>query len=233
MLKVIPTIATALMLTLLISLGLWQLDRADQKRSMQEKYNQLVQSKPISLSESTPKQNYQPIKITGHFDNQHQYLLDNKFYQHLVGYHVITPFIPEHTNKQIFINRGWIPRNQNRDNIPSIKAVKQTITLQGYIDYPSKKSLVLKHINENTWPKRIQSINEIISKSSYPFLIKLHKDQAFGYKRDWKIINMPPAKHTAYAVQWFLLASTLVICYLVLIIKVACDFDGLVVLFGR
>jgi len=45
-------------------------------------------------------------------------------------------------------------------------------------------------------------------------LLDDHQDG--GFKRDWRPATIKPVRHIGYAVQWFALALTVVIIYLVL-----------------
>jgi surfeit locus 1 family protein len=45
--------------------------------------------------------------------------------------------------------------------------------------------------------------------------------EADGYTREWRPALMSPEKHLAYAIQWFMMAGTIMIIYVVLTIKAA------------
>ena len=93
--KFVPTFALFLILPIFLSLGFWQLNRAAEKKILLQQYEQRAQ-RPLQLSDIKGEgKNYQyfPVVLTGHFDNQHSFLLDNKIYQRQAGYQVLTPFI--------------------------------------------------------------------------------------------------------------------------------------------
>ena len=46
-------------------------------------------------------------------------------------------------------------------------------------------------------------------------LVLLDPGEADGYVRNWSAPGFPPIRHIAYAVQWFALALTLAVIYLV------------------
>lgn len=228
----IPSIATALLLPLLISLGCWQLQRAEYKHMLQNKYQNRLTTPLSQVIEMNSAQkdwaalDYYPIKVTGHYDNQHNILLDNKIQNHQVGYHVITPFITHDDNKNnyiILINRGWIPREKTPSQLPTLTPVLGTQTITGLIHIPSKHSFSLgqNYPTEINWPLVMQTINltditKLLQQPIQPFTILLNSNNPYGFARDWQpIIHVPPEKHLGYAFQWFALAFALLVIYIV------------------
>jgi len=233
--KLIPTVFFLLLLALLLHLGFWQLRRARYKHMVITQM-QLHQTKaPLQLKDvqsDTHKLAYYPIRVTGHYDNQHQLLLDNKIYNHAVGFEVITPFIPlvqsnkhasnsrHQSNKVILVNRGWIPQGRSRQDIPNIPSITHSLTLTGTINTPSKNIFVLSNKQQPiTWPLIIQTIDlntiqTALDKPVYPFLLKLSAHDQTSFASSSQPILIKPQKHIGYAVQWFALALTLVIIYL-------------------
>ncbi len=106
----IPTFATVAFLYLLISLGQWQLSRAEYKENIQTLINDRQNLPPIDYElapTNIDEQLYLPVNINGYFDTNHQILLDNRVVNHAAGYDVYTPFIMNN-GKAILINRGWV-----------------------------------------------------------------------------------------------------------------------------
>ena len=125
--KLIPTLATLLVLPLLINLGLWQSNKADQKQAMQDIYNQrgdstVVQigSEPVNLESIR----FSRIVARGSFEPAYQILLDNQIYHGQAGYHVITPLHLSGSNMRILVNRGWVPMGEDRNILPDIETQK-------------------------------------------------------------------------------------------------------------
>lgn len=222
--KLIPTIGFILVLPFLLKLGFWQMDRAEYKQLLKQQFETRTLETPKTLAQlhqnTIEKQEYYPITLSGHYDNQHQFLLDNRMHNHRVGFEVLTPFIPNKGKKVLLINRGWIPGTGDRRKLPFLKTVKGQQTVQGLMKLPPKKTFVLSHqINTKKWPLLIQTINlkklgGYYHKPLYPFIVLLSPKAQHGFTREWKRIMMPSHKHIGYAFQWFALALTLVIIYL-------------------
>ena len=206
-----------------MSLGFWQLDRAEQKRDLLKSHEEAQQAEPLPLT--VEHLQYDRVKTAGEYDNKHQFLLDNQFSHHRLGYQVITP-LRLSNEKIVLVNRGWIPRERKPGVLPVLTPVLGYQQIHGMIDIPSGKGLLLGAIEENPgrWPRLIEkieisSMKKGLGEPVYPFIIRLDKDVPDGFERNWVITTMPPARHTGYAVQWFALALTLVIIYLVVNIR--------------
>lgn len=220
-LKLIPTLLFLIAFSILVLLGFWQLQRAEQKKILLNDYQQRPQSKSLQLSNlygDLKSLQYYALQVSGHYDNQHNILLDNKSYQHKIGYQVLTPFILNN-KRAILINRGWIPRKQNRQDLPVIPPVVGQQTINGLIYLPRKTFLLGAEFNAIRWPLISQSIDvekfaNILQKNFYPIVLLLASDQPNGFVRNWNPVTTTPYKNLGYAVQWFSLAMALLIIFI-------------------
>ena len=226
--KWLPTITTLLLLPLLVSLGFWQLDRADQKRALQHDFANRPLAQPLSLADLNKDKDirYYPITLRGHYTNQ-IILLDNKIIKRRVGFDVLTPFLPNNSSKSILINRGWIPRGQSREDMPSIPPVQGEQTINGVIYVPPKKMLtltgqILEQPTANimiTQTLNLPLLAKQVKRSLYPVVVLLSPKAENGFVREWNPITVTPYKHLGYAVQWFALAFTLLFLFLYVTIR--------------
>lgn len=216
-----PSIAYVLLMVLLISLGNWQLSRSSEKAAYlaeQEKQSQLP---PLSLISELPADaasiRYRVVELTGRYDTERQFLLDNQIRNGKAGYFVMTPLLPKNSNTAVLVNRGWIEAGSDRQSLPDITLQKSNVTVQGRINtFPDVGyHLEGSEIPTDTWPSLVQLIdsNVVAEKLGYPladYQIELHQAGGEGYLREWHIATViPPEKHVAYAVQWYGLALTL------------------------
>ncbi len=230
---------TIIIIALLCWLGFWQLDRADEKKAMLAHHEAMQKSVPLLLEPKKKQaiENYQPIMVKGIYDNDPIFYLDNQFNQHQLGYEVIEPVLLGH-DQVILVSRGWIKAPQSRQELPKISYPEEKMQIiQGTAYFPSESLMVLNDddvddFNEDQdWPKRIEKIDipeiqqwlrsfcgEGFSKriQVYPFLLRLNASEPDGFVRNWSIVSMPPERHVGYAVQWFGLAFTVFIIYIVL-----------------
>jgi len=244
--KLIPTLATIVLVPFLASLGLWQLDRADQKREIDNGVMQAQAKEALDLNTFIGKDDiteadfsgefYRSALLSGHYDNDHQYLLDNRTYKGQAGFHVLTPFLLNHTNQSILINRGWITYQGTRDNIPDISITTDTINIKGVMKKQGR-AIVLKSISysenddssklKTSYPKLIQSIQlsklttDLAERNAkeqniklLPIIIELDKTDKTGFIREWQPYYGSIDKHNAYALQWFAFAGILLFLFI-------------------
>ncbi|MFK5949655.1 MAG: SURF1 family protein [Methylococcales bacterium] len=214
-----------MLMILLVSLGFWQLDRAEQKKDYFKK-QQLAANKVIlqlTADIDMEKSQYSKTEITGHFESAKQYLIDNQMVNGQAGYFVMTPFKIDGAYNSVLVNRGWVKLNKDRRVLPDIAINDTTRTIKGRINHFPVVAYRLAgaEIPTNGWPSVVQVVDiKILSdKIGYPLLpfqIEMDKTMSGGYSRDWRNKHiMPPEKHIAYAVQWFGLAITLTILFIV------------------
>jgi surfeit locus 1 family protein len=106
-----PSLVTLLLLAVLMSLGFWQLDRAEQKRALLAGYSTDRDSTVIQLEPGLGSYrdfNYKLASAAGRYDAPRQFLLDNRTHNGRVGYHVLTPFMLRDSGAAVLVNRGWI-----------------------------------------------------------------------------------------------------------------------------
>ncbi len=226
-LKKAPTLVYMFFLIVLITLGIWQLGRAEIKRVILEKQSHGIGSHDVIDIASTSYDNvdaikYKKVNILGHYDQEHQFLVDNRISAGKVGYFVLTPFILEGEAKAVLVNRGWIPLNPDRSDLPDIQIKSKQFEIMGRVNsFPSVGiKLIGAEIPTNTWPSVVQVINSQIlanklGYSVFPYQVELDSHLPEGYKREWQAIKiMQPEQHIAYAIQWFALAFTLTMLFL-------------------
>jgi len=222
-----PTLVYLCLLPLLIALGIWQLGRSEEKRVFLEQQGQeLASSEIIQLSKASEDNldriRYKKVQATGHYDQAHQFLIDNQISAGKAGYFVLTPFVLQGEAKAVLVNRGWVPLTQQRSILPDLQISSEQTQVTGRINqFPSVGiKLAGAEIPTEGWPSVVQVVDSsVLAKklgySIFPFQIELDKDQPEGFKREWRTSTiMLPEQHTAYAMQWFALAFTLTILFI-------------------
>ena len=214
-----------LAMTFLTNLGLWQLQRAEEKKDILLASARLARQAPLALKPGmvTPQQ-YQPLAAEGFFLPM-IFLLDNQHYRHQFGYDVLSP-VQLASGKVVLIDRGWLSGDTRRQTFPGVVNPRQKIRLSGYAYYPSGKTWVLGPALEKKSEYLAiietidtQLISQILHKSVYPFIIRLDKKEANGYIREWPLIAMSPQRHQAYALQWFAMALVILVIFIGLTVK--------------
>lgn len=227
--KLIPTIVFLLLLPVLLRLGFWQLERAEEKRAVIELFNQQSELGPLFINDKVELDatfNYRTAKVEGKYNLSKQIFIDNKIYQGKTGVHVVTPFKLKNSEYSILVNRGWVPMAIDRLTLPGITTTNKELVLLGKIKRMDKKPFTVgTQVQSNQgWPALMQWINipKIESKSGLkllPYMFLLDEKESSGYVRNWKPVVMQPEKSTSYAVQWFALALALIVIYIVVNLK--------------
>src|SRR3990167_7578583 len=90
----IASVAVAVLLPLFLYLGYWQLQRAEEKLSMQAEYDTRANGPAVQVEPRVQRPDelqFYRVVAKGHYDTDYQILIDNRVHQGRVGYHVITP----------------------------------------------------------------------------------------------------------------------------------------------
>ena len=222
--RLLPSLATLIVLPILISLGVWQMDRAEIKQQLQVLTQERLQA-PISDIRNTANlqedMNFRRARMKGYFDNGHQYLLDNKIYKGKVGYSVYTPFSFDGGDSWIMVNRGWTASGKDRTRFPNIEINRENTEIMGVLSPPPGKLMQLgdsQGINKS-WPVRVRNIDLVIIEKELaarlqPYVLHLDASSEQSYIQDWKPYVDTPQKNQSYAVQWFSMAVVLLLIYI-------------------
>lgn len=216
---------TIVFFSLFVRLGFWQIQRADEKKKMivAQKNQEVQKPLPWTKSQKRPIQ-YERIILKGTYLPQ-IFLLDNQHYQHQFGYDVLSPFELV-DGVLIMIDRGWVPGEMTRQIVPNIKIPNGLVTLQGSVYFPNKNQWVLGPALERKGNKTVilerldtELISQVLQKTVSPFIIRLDKQDTNGFVREWATVSMPPQRHLAYALQWFVMALVVLILFVALNLK--------------
>jgi surfeit locus 1 family protein len=215
-----------LFMLLLVNLGIWQLNRSEEKQQFIQEQNNRIKLDPIVsvelLQQDLSEIRYRKVALQGSYDDRHQILINNQIKNGTVGYLILTPFFSQSMDKALLVNRGWIPHDE-LDSFLKNQTLKSDQTIIARINaFPSVGlKLTGADVPQGDWPVQVQVVNttilaEMLGYSLYPFQVELAPEAPDGYLSDWTIaVSVTPEKHKAYAVQWFALALTLTILMLI------------------
>lgn len=223
--KIWSIIVTAAFVFLFIELGNWQLSRADEKNAQQEKLDMLSQQPIIMLPNTRVKLDdfqYREVEIRGEYLPSHTIFLDNKTFKGVAGYHVLTPIRLANSSLHVLINRGWVAAGFDRSVLPDVPLVQGEMIVTGVVVSPEQRMLQLTDqvIIGAVWNNLdVQRYQEATGLELQPILV-LQQDQIEdGLVRQWDRPDSGSAKNMGYAIQWFSLAATAFIIFLVLNVK--------------
>ncbi len=214
-----------LLLPLCIRLGFWQLAREQEKLQLQQTWLERQTEVAVPLA-SLPRDadlQYRQVWLEGRFDNEHVFLLDNRIHEGRVGFEVVQPFRTA-DDIIVFVNRGWLPQGASRQQLPLPPLLQEQVSLQAAVYVPVGEQLILGDIVPGEeWPKLLQTLDpaELAQLSGlaadadvFPYSLRLAEATPGVLQRNWSVISTTPEKHRGYAVQWFAMATALVLLYL-------------------
>ncbi len=209
-----------LLLPVLFWLGHWQLQRAAEKEAIATHYEQRQRQLPVPFAEIATFEDWAflPVTLSGRFDREHQFLLDNRVHEGQVGYEVLAP-LHLISGEWVMINRGWIKAPPLRTQLPELPSLPEDeVKLQAEVYVPPGQGYQLAGIESHAqqWPKVVtvfdsEFLGKEIGSELFAYQLRLKGGEPGALITDWPPINVSPAKHRAYAVQWFAMAAALVI----------------------
>jgi surfeit locus 1 family protein len=225
-----PSLATLVLLPVLIGLGQWQLERAAWKQTLVDAHAARIgePARPLgsllASSASAADLEYRQVTAAGVYDLDHQLLLDNQIHQGAAGYHVLTPLRLNGAGSGdawVLVNRGWVPLGDSRTQLPALPGSAGPVSVRAMIRLPPEKAFRLESVEEagTGWPRVIQlielgPIGQRLGHPLLPQVLLLDPKEPGGFVRDWKpVYGITPDKHRAYAAQWFTLALVLLLIY--------------------
>jgi surfeit locus 1 family protein len=219
------TIAATAGIVIFIQLGNWQLSRAEEKESRQERLDLLSREPAVAVPDIPVRIEdfqYRQVEARGEYVPLHTIYLDNKIFQGVAGYQVITPLRIGKSSMHVLVNRGWAPANRDRNKLPEVPAPIGEVVVSGLATIATQKTLELSalvvscKVLENLDLERYRRATGLMMQ---PVMILQKDDVKDGLVRQWVRPDSGAAKNLGYAFQWFAMALAVLIIYLVLSVK--------------
>jgi len=219
---------TAAGAALFVYLGVWQLHRADYKEALLRRYAASVSAVPqdfAAVALRPPADAFPRVRVRGRYLLDRIYLLDNPHHDHRGGVEVFVPFAVEGETTLLLVDAGFLHAGAG-DAAPPLPALPRAeTTLQGLYAPPPPVGFEMGGnalARQTHWPKESIFIDPAqlaadLGRPLFPRVLALDADPASGYIRRHSLeLSMPPARHRAYAFQWFSFALAAVAILLVL-----------------
>lgn len=218
-----------------IALGMWQLDRAAQKKQLHAAMQaqaaapmldaQTVRQHLLQLQQLSPSQQgeaawapwlHRPIRLQGQWLAADTAYLDNRQMQGRPGFYVLTP-LQLADGGIVLVQRGWIARNfQDRTALQPVTTPAGSVQVQGVLAGPPARLYALGQ--EDVAPSQQPRIQQNLSLPAYakatglalwPLTVVQTGAASEGLLRDWPQPSSGIATHQGYAFQWFAIAAVL------------------------
>jgi surfeit locus 1 family protein len=218
------TLATLLAVAGFVRLGIWQLDRAEEKTRFGDTIAERLALPPLDLSQNLPPVEdlrYRRAHVRGTYMEKTQVLLDNQILQGRPGYHVLTPLRTTDSQRLIVVNRGWVPLGPDRATRPQAVPPNGVIEVHGRLDTLPVKPFGLTPLTSADWGWRWLYFDRDQFQRQFgmrpePYILLEDPDDADDALpvRAWPLPATGGHRHIAYAIQWFAFAIIATVVYL-------------------
>lgn len=210
-----------------IRLGIWQLDRLEQRRAFNAQVSSMWAAELLQLNDAVPSDiaamEWRAVTVTGEYDFENQVALRNQYHQGQYGFHLITPL---HFNgTTVLVDRGWVPAET--DSAPADWRVYDeagVVTVTGQIRLGQGKPAfggVADALPENGNPLFVWNnldVEKISAQLEFPILsIYIQPNMEISDTIPpipfQPSIELTEGSHFGYALQWFTFAVILFVGY--------------------
>ena len=211
-----------------VALGRWQMHRAQVRQEEWDGFARGAdQVLPLGATGLQELARFARVSLTGHLRPDRQFLLDNRSHAGAPGYEVLTP-LELADGRALLVDRGWVAFTGSRARLPDIGfAPADTVTLVGRIDDLPSPGLAFGRAApaaSGSWPRltaypSMPELSAALGRTLAPRIVLLDPLAATGFVRDWQPPGLPPARHWAYAIQWWCFAVALIVLWIVLAVR--------------
>lgn len=198
------------------ALGIWQVDRAAQKRQLFAAFANAASAPALDFAQASAaardSQRFPHLKTTGHFLSDRGYWLDEQFGGNRIGVHAIGVFEIEGQRDLLLVDRGWVAWDHMPGTAPAAPPLPtgQVVLTGLYAPFPGGGLRLGGNAlpGQRAWPKLTlyldaTAISMDLGQPLLPRILLLDPEPTSGFVRSWKPQVFPPERHIGYALTWF------------------------------
>jgi len=212
--RVVPLLVGIVLVLTFARLGIWQLDRAQEKIALQQAFDH--PPRYVEVREDLQPEPFQAIQSRGGFLGERQILIENAILDGALGYYVITPFEFDAYGPLLLVNRGWIGRNPGEHALPAVSIDPAARLIYGRSGHLPRVGIRPGEAfsDHGSWPRvgvwpRVDEVAAELGREVLPYVLLLDAEQQGGFVRRWKPQQSGTSMHYGYAFQWFAMAIAL------------------------
>lgn len=187
----LTTLLSIALIAAFISFGQWQWSKATVKGDLQTLLDTRSAEPAIQMPTvvaDAQAMRYRQIVTRGHYEPEHQILLDNRVHREQAGYHVITPLRIEGSEMRVLVNRGWVPALAEHSQTPQVATPTGLVEVSGMAIVPGTRYFTLGAESAggtNGWQKVWQNLDlprygKVVQFSVQPMIIQLSPASTAG-----------------------------------------------------
>lgn len=218
---VVVTLAALCMGALTARLGVWQLDRAEQKLALQRSLEERAALPAIPApqlahdAEEAVVQHHRRVRIEGRWLAERTVWLENRPMDGRTGFYVVTPLqLPD--GRAVLVQRGWQPRDaRDRTLRPSLDTPPGEVTVRGRIAPPPGRLYEFDAAASGPIRQNLD-LNAFARETGLdlaPLSVLQTEGPQDGLRRDWPAPALDVSRNQGYAFQWFALSALIFFLY--------------------
>lgn len=212
-----------------VRLGVWQLDRLDERRALNAEIEAGLAEAPVALSQllgttgGADDLAYRRVTVSGTYDATNELILYGRALDGRPGDHVLTPLLTGR-GPAVLVDRGWIPSEPNRVTPvgPPAAAPNGDVRIEGVL-LPAEEGTAFTGDEEEVTLVRAVNVSEIEDRlaehdlaPAYLLLQVQAPEQSQGLPVPAAVPEPTEGPHLSYAFQWFTFATITLVGYVVL-----------------
>lgn len=224
------TLLAILAVGVMVRLGIWQLDRLEQRRAFNARVSAQLEAPPLELTSEALDldlyaMEYRQVVVQGEYDHAQEVIHRNQVWGNQYGMHVYTPLVVAGTDSAILVNRGWLPADQAAPEERASYQEMGEVTVEGVIRRFMNEPKIAGVPDPTLTPEqqRLDAWNFIIyekmqAQVDYP-LLAVYVEQSPDEGRvelPYRVqsgVALDEGPHLGYALQWFSFAAILLVGY--------------------
>ncbi|MCF3972875.1 SURF1 family protein [Paracoccus salsus] len=198
-----PAVLGAVGCAILISLGMWQLQRMAWKEDMLAQIRARIEAPAVPLPERIdPGMKYMPVTVSGTTTGDEIDVLSGSKEQG-GGYQVVSRFLTD-DGRAILLDRGFIPQQARHMDRGPVR-----LKVRGNLHWPEERSgsTPAPNLDENIWFARdVPAMAKALDTEPILVVASVVEGDAQGVEPIPVAIEGIPNNHLSYALQWFMIA---------------------------
>lgn len=213
---------------LFLALGVWQLQRAQDKHALEQRLARdqgQVMTRLPTTPEALESAAYARVRLEGRLQGQRQFLLDNRIHEGQPGFDVLTPLVLG-DGRTVLVDRGWVAMGPQRQPEEAIALEgDRRVEVRGRLWLPEAGiGLGSVQARRDGWPRLITRIEypvleRALERELVPAVIRADGGGEWLFTPRGLEPTFGPKRHYGYAFQWFALALTVIVIAAVLLFR--------------
>ncbi len=199
-------------------LGLWQLDRAEQKIALhdallvRDALPPLTQQQLAGAPSQVAEQVHRRVRLQGRWLVEHSIYLDNRQMDGRPGFYLVTPLLLG-SGDAVLVQRGWLPRDsQVRTRLAAVDTPAGPVRIEGRITPELARLFQFDAdaagvIRQNLDTAAFAKETGLTLRPLAVLQLAVADTPADGLQRHWPTAAPDVSKHYGYALQWFSLSA--------------------------